>query len=32
VKGLARPRHYVRWWKWKLTERLKVIARRYRRG
>jgi len=31
VKGLARPRHYVRWWKWKVTERLKVTARRYRR-
>lgn len=28
VRGLARPRHYVRWWKWKATERLNAVARR----
>lgn len=28
VRGLARPRHYVRWWKWKTTERLNAVARR----
>ena len=23
VKGLARPRHYIRWWKWRLVQALR---------
>jgi hypothetical protein len=32
VRGLARPRHYVRWWKWKAQQRLRAVTGRSTRG